>query len=204
MQKYIARKGFVKTGENYLSSLPPLSLFSCHFTRVEFTPTIYADILRYRQPLNGINYNQNPPESLRINFLVTRSGEREGGKIKREPLRGSEIINSARITTSNVLTGNGGEGEKGPRYKLSDILKSTRLCSPFFPFSLFPFSFVAYARVPLDAGKRERWRWKKKRKGEKRKGTASRGGERVDFGGRHDAHPQLPKIHRRRNVLRYL
>lgn len=97
-----------------LSTLPlpflSLSLFSCHFTRVEFTPTIYADILRYRQPLNGINYNQNPPESLRINFLVTRTGEGEGGRIKREPLRGSEIINSARITTSNVLTGNGGRG----------------------------------------------------------------------------------------------
>lgn len=164
-----------KPGRTTCLPSPPPSLFSCHFTRVEFTPTIYADILRYRQPLNGINYNQNPPESLRINFLVTRSGEREGGKIKREPLRGSEIINSARITTSNVLTGNGGEGEKGPRYKLSDILKSTRLCSPFFPFSLFPFSFVAYARVPLDAGKRERWRWKKKRKGEKRKGRRAEG-----------------------------
>lgn len=65
-----------------LSTLP-LSLFSCHFTRVEFTPTIYADILRYRQPLNGINYNQNPPESLRINFLVTRTGEGEGRENKK-------------------------------------------------------------------------------------------------------------------------
>lgn len=44
---------------------PSFSLFSCHFTRVEFTPTIHVDILQVQaEPLNGINYNQNPPESL--------------------------------------------------------------------------------------------------------------------------------------------
>lgn len=62
----------------------------------------------------------------------------------------------------------------------------------FSHFPLFPFSFVAYARVPLDAGKRESWRWEEKKGGEgekKGKKGRDREGERVDFGGRHGGSP---------------
>lgn len=76
---------------------------------------------------------------------------------------------------------------------------------PPLVFFLFPSRQTRVcARVPLDAGKRESCRWREEKgreeKKKKKEGTASESISADDT----TAHPQLPKIHRRGNVLRYL
>lgn len=76
---------------------------------------------------------------------------------------------------------------------------------PPLVFFLFPSRQTRVcARVPLDAGaaggEQGREEKRKKKGGKKKEGTASESISADDT----TAHPQLPKIHRRGNVLRYL